>query len=87
MVQIYNTSTYSPIGSLPSTTDVRAIAVSTDLIYVGCKTGVVDIWSKEKLTRIGSLQTRAYSRVQCMALDGDGEVVVVGTCDGRIQVT
>ena len=87
MIQIYNASNYSPVGSLPSPADVRSIAISTDLIYVGCKTGLVDIWSKEKLTRIGSLQTKTYSKVQCMALDGEGEVLIVGTSDGRIQVS
>lgn len=86
LLQIHNASNYSPVGSLPCTSEVRSIAVSSDLIYTGCKTGIIDIWSKEKLTRIGTLQTRAYTRVQCMALDGDGEVLVVGTSDGRIQV-
>lgn len=84
--QIHNASNYTLVGSLPCTTEIRSIAISTDLIYIGCKMGVVDIWSREKLTRIASLQTKTNSKVQCMAVDSEGEVLVVGTSDGRIQV-
>ncbi|XP_020247015.1 putative E3 ubiquitin-protein ligase LIN-1 isoform X1 [Asparagus officinalis] len=85
-VKIHNASNYTLVGSLPCTAEIRSIAISADLIYIGCKIGIVDIWAKEKLTRIASLQTKTNSKVQCMAVDSEGEVLVVGTSDGRIQV-
>lgn len=63
------------------------MAVSDELIYLGCKSGTVELWSKEKLSRVGTLQTRTSGKVQCMDLNGDEEVLVFGTSDGRIQVT
>ena len=75
------------VGSLASTMEVRSLAVSSELIYLGSKSGgTVEIWCGKKLTRVETLQTGTNGKVQCMALDGDEQVLVVGTSDGRIQV-
>ena len=63
------------------------MAISSELIYLGCKRGTVEIWSRDKWNRIDTLQTGSNSRVLCMALDGNEEVLIVGTSDGQIQVT
>ncbi len=87
-VQIWSSSNYSLVGTIPSSVEVRSLVVSSDLVYLGSRNGVVEIWSREKLTRIGALQAAGGGggRVQCMAVDADGDVIVVGTSDGRIQV-
>lgn len=74
------------VGSLASTLEVRAIAVSSDLIYLGCKGGVVEVWCKEKHTRVEALQTGTNGKVLCMALDSNEELLVIGTADGKILV-
>ncbi|XP_073000481.1 putative E3 ubiquitin-protein ligase LIN [Typha latifolia] len=84
-VKIWDVSNYKLVGSIPSSTEVRSMVISTELIYLGCKAGVVEIWSKEKHTRIGALQTGTNCKVQCMAVDSNGEVLIIGTSDGRIQ--
>ncbi|CAO2209349.1 unnamed protein product [Urochloa humidicola] len=87
-VKVWNCGNYSLVGSMPSSMEARSLVVSADLIYVGSRNGAVEIWSREKLTRIGTLQAGGPGcRVQCMAVDGDGDgdVLVVGTSDGRIQ--
>ncbi|CAL4959147.1 unnamed protein product [Urochloa decumbens] len=85
-VKVWNCVNYNQVGSMPSSMEARSLVVSTDLIYVGSRNGAVEIWSREKLTRIGTLQAGGPGcRVQCMAVDGDGDVLVVGTSDGRIQ--
>nr|CAD1843381.1 unnamed protein product [Ananas comosus var. bracteatus] len=76
-VKIWSTSNYNLVGSIPSMMEVRSMVISAELIYLGSKVGVVEIWSKEKLTKIGALQIGTNSRVQCMALDADGEILVV----------
>ncbi|KAF8034341.1 hypothetical protein BT93_C0594 [Corymbia citriodora subsp. variegata] len=83
-VKIWSTSNYELVGTLPSTADVRAIAVSSDLIYLGCKGGIVEVWCKEKHQRVETLQTGTNAKIHCMALNGD-EFLVIGTSDGRIQ--
>lgn len=84
-VKIWSASNYSLVGSIPSTLEVRSMAISTELIYLGSKTGVVEIWSKDKITRVGTLQTDTNCRIQCMAVDADAELLIVGTSDGKIQ--
>lgn len=74
------------IGSLSTTVEVRSMAISSELIYFGCKGGVVEIWGKEKQNRIDTLQAGANCKILCMALDSNEEVLVIGTSDGRIQV-
>ncbi|XP_039124165.1 putative E3 ubiquitin-protein ligase LIN-2 [Dioscorea cayenensis subsp. rotundata] len=84
-VKIWDTSNYNLIGSLPSTMEVRSMFISTEFIYLGCKMGIVEVWSREKLTKISTLQCGTNSKILCMAVDADGELLVVGTSDGRIQ--
>ncbi|XP_048228410.1 putative E3 ubiquitin-protein ligase LIN-1 [Ricinus communis] len=85
-VKIWNASNYGPAGSLPTTLEVRAIAVSSELIYLGSKGGNVEIWDQKKLSIIETLQTGTEgARILCMALDSNEEMLVIGTSDGRIQ--
>lgn len=85
-MKIWNATNYGMISSLPTTSEVRAMAISSDLIYLGCKAGTVEIWDKKKQNRIEMLQTGANGKVLCMALDVNDEVLVIGTSDGQIQV-
>ncbi|KAI3417029.1 RING-type E3 ubiquitin transferase [Psidium guajava] len=84
-VKIWNASNYELVGTLPSTADVRAIAVSSDLVYLGCKGGMVEVWCKEKHQRVDTLQSGTNAKIHCMALNGDEEFLAIGTSDGRIQ--
>ncbi|KAG0499238.1 hypothetical protein HPP92_003929 [Vanilla planifolia] len=83
-VKICSASDYRQVGSLPSTLDIRCLTISAELIYLGTKTGVVEVWSRNKLVRVGVLQIGSNCRVTCMIVFGD-EVLVVGTSDGRLQ--
>ncbi|KAK9269400.1 hypothetical protein L1049_001173 [Liquidambar formosana] len=84
-VKIWNASSYNMVGSLPSTQEIRAMVVGSELIYLGCKGGAVEIWCRKKLNRVESLQAGTTGKVLCMALDDDEEFLVIGTSDGRIQ--
>ncbi|KAJ0962434.1 hypothetical protein J5N97_030262 [Dioscorea zingiberensis] len=86
MLQVWNASNYNLVGSLPTTMDVRSIVTNAELLYLGGKMGTVEIRSREKLNEVLTLQTGTSGKVQCMAIDSDGELLVVGTSDGKIQV-
>lgn len=86
-VKIWNSSSYSMVGSLQTGSEVRTMAVSSGLIYLGCKGGTVEIWDKKKSSKVDTLQMGTNCRVNCMALDRNEEVLVIGTSDGQIQVT
>ncbi|XP_021277287.1 putative E3 ubiquitin-protein ligase LIN isoform X1 [Herrania umbratica] len=84
-VKIWSATNYSVVGSLPTTSEVRSMALSSELIYLGCRGGIVEVWDQKKHTRIEILQTGTNSKVLCMTLDANEEVLVIGTSDGRIQ--
>lgn len=74
------------VGSLPSTLEIRAMAVSSELVYLGGKGGILEVWCKKKHNRVEALQTGINGKILCMALDVNEETLVIGTSDGRIQV-
>lgn len=74
------------IGSLVVASEVRTMAMNSELIYLGCKGGAVEIWDRKKQNRIDTLQIGTNGRIACMAVDGNEEILVIGTSDGRIQV-
>ncbi|CAM8925868.1 unnamed protein product [Rhodiola kirilowii] len=84
-VKVWNATSFSMVGSVASTQEIRAMAVSSELIYLGCKGGIVEVWSREKYIRIETLRTGTNSKVMCMDLDSDEQVLVAGTSDGQIQ--
>lgn len=75
------------VGSLATTSEVKSMAISSELIYLGCRGGIVEVWDQKKQNRIEILQTRTNGKVLCMTLDANEEVLVIGTSDGQIQVT
>ncbi|XP_027173945.1 putative E3 ubiquitin-protein ligase LIN [Coffea eugenioides] len=84
-VKLWSTSNLSVVGTLPSTSDVRSMAVSSDLIYLGCKGGLVEIWSKKKLSKVETLQAGTNAKVLSMALTRNEDMLVIGTSDGKVQ--
>lgn len=62
------------------------MAVSSELIYLGCKGGLIDVWCKKKQNRVETLQSCSTGKILCMALDTTGDTLVIGTSDGKIQV-
>ncbi|KAL3535729.1 hypothetical protein ACH5RR_004190 [Cinchona calisaya] len=86
-VKIWSTLNYSMVGSLPSTSEVRSVAVSSDLIYLGCKGGLVEVWCKKKHSKVETLQAGTNAKVLSMALTSNEDVLLIGTSDGKVQTT
>ncbi|CAN6540986.1 unnamed protein product [Malus baccata var. baccata] len=84
-VKIWNAANFNLVGSLPTTLEVRAMAISSELIYLGGKGGSVEIWDRNKQNRIDTLQTGTNCKILCLALDANEDVLVTGTSDGRIR--
>lgn len=62
------------------------MAVSSELVYLGAKVGTIEVWCKKKHNRVETLQTSSTSKILCMALDTNQDMLVIGTSDGRIKV-
>ena len=86
-LKVWNASNYNLVQSVSLASEVRTMVISSDMIYMGCKGGTVEVWCRKKLSRKETLQTGTNCRVICMALDSNEDFLVVGTSDGRIQVT
>ncbi|XP_065850889.1 putative E3 ubiquitin-protein ligase LIN [Euphorbia lathyris] len=85
-IKIWSASSYDQVGSLPTTLEVRAMTLSSELIYLGSKGGTLEIWDQKKLSKVETLQSCTEGgKILCMALDGNEEILVIGTSDGRIQ--
>ncbi|CAI0390068.1 unnamed protein product [Linum tenue] len=84
-VKIWSASNHGQVGALATTQEVRTMAVSSELIYLGSKGGTIEIWDRKKHIRVETIQACTNSKVISMAVDGNEEILVAGTSDGWIQ--
>uniref|UniRef100_A0A251TRS3 RING-type E3 ubiquitin transferase n=1 Tax=Helianthus annuus TaxID=4232 RepID=A0A251TRS3_HELAN len=84
--KIWDASTYDLVQSISLTSEVRTMAISSEFIYFGCKTGTLEVWCRNKLVKKEALQIGSNSKVLCMALDDNEDLLVIGTSDGKVQV-
>ncbi|KAI3709555.1 hypothetical protein L2E82_39319 [Cichorium intybus] len=84
-LKVWNSSNYNLNQSVSLGSEVRTMLVSSDMIYMGCKGGIVEVWCRKKLSRKETLQTGTNCRVICMAFNSNEDVLLIGTSDGRIQ--
>ncbi|PWA97194.1 regulatory associated protein of TOR, Zinc finger, RING/FYVE/PHD-type [Artemisia annua] len=84
--KIWSASTYNLVQSISLTSEVRAMAISSEFIYFGCKMGIVEAWCRTKLVKKETLQLGTNCKVLSMALDSSEDLLVIGTSDGKVQV-
>ncbi|XP_024979794.1 putative E3 ubiquitin-protein ligase LIN-1 [Cynara cardunculus var. scolymus] len=84
--KIWSASSYGLVQSVSLTSEVRTMAISSEFIYFGCKMGIVEVWYRNKVARKETLQTGTNSKVVCMDLNSNEDVLVIGTSDGKIHV-
>ncbi|KVI01245.1 hypothetical protein Ccrd_020484 [Cynara cardunculus var. scolymus] len=63
-LKIWNASNYTLNQSVSLGSEVRTMVISSDMIYMGCKGGVVEVWCRKKLTRKETLQTGMGSELK-----------------------
>lgn len=87
-LQAFSLTTKTAMGSFTTGIDIHCIAVSSDFVFTGTRCGVIEVWLRERLTRIGSIKVGSggSSKVATLASDSDGEMLFSGTADGKIQV-
>lgn len=78
------------MGSLSTGVDIHHMAISTDFLFTASRCGIIDVWSKEKLTKVASLKlgnaSGSHTKLTALTTDDDGELLLAGTSDGKIQV-
>lgn len=59
------------------------MSVNNDFIFGATKSGTIEVWLKERLTKVASIKN---AKITSLASDADGEMLFAGSSDGRIQV-
>ncbi|KAK9129505.1 hypothetical protein Sjap_009992 [Stephania japonica] len=85
--KVFSLSTKAVIGSLPTAFDVHCIAVSNDFVFNGTKCGIIDVYLKERFTKVASIRMNGggNTKITSLTLDSDGEMLFAGSADGKIQ--
>ncbi|XP_038714919.1 putative E3 ubiquitin-protein ligase LIN-1 isoform X2 [Tripterygium wilfordii] len=83
----FSLSTMEITGSFSTGFDIQRITANNDFIFTATKCGVIEVWLKERVTRIGAIKVGAggHSRITSMATDQDGGMLYAGSSDGKIQ--
>ncbi|KAI3750748.1 hypothetical protein L2E82_21540 [Cichorium intybus] len=80
--KVLSLSSRGVIGSLSTGFDIQLLAVNNDFIFGATKSGTIEVWLKERFTRVASIKN---AKVTSLASDADGEMLFAGSSDGRIQ--
>ncbi|XP_021997634.1 putative E3 ubiquitin-protein ligase LIN-1 isoform X1 [Helianthus annuus] len=74
------------VGSLSIAFDIHSLAVNNDFIFGATKNGTIEVWLKERLTRVVSMKMRSgITKITSLASDAEGEMLFAGSSDGKIQ--
>ncbi|KAK7278577.1 hypothetical protein RJT34_23609 [Clitoria ternatea] len=85
--KIFSLSSKMVVGSLSTGLDIHRIAINSDFIFAGTKFGTIEVWLKDKLTRVASIKMAGgHTKITSLASDADGMMLFVGSSDGKIQV-
>ena len=68
--------------------DIQRITINTDFIFTATKSGNVEVWSKERFTRVASIKMSlgGHSKITSLVSDVDGGMLYAGSSDGKIKV-
>jgi hypothetical protein len=86
--QVFSHSSKAVTGSFSTGFDIQRIAVNSDFIFTATKSGIIEVWLKERVTRVASIKVGSgwHARITCLTSDMDGAMLYAGTSDGKIQV-
>ncbi|KAM5565133.1 putative E3 ubiquitin-protein ligase LIN-1 [Rosa sericea] len=86
--KIFSLPNKAVLGSFSTGFDIQRIAINNDLIFTATKCGIIEVWLKERFTRIASIKTAGggHAKITSLAADMDGGLLLAGSSDGRIQV-
>ncbi|KAF3446786.1 hypothetical protein FNV43_RR11966 [Rhamnella rubrinervis] len=86
--KIFSLPTKAIQGSFSTGFDIHHITLSNDFIFTATKCGIIEVWLKERFTRVGSIKVGCggNAKITSLASDMDGEMLFAGSSDGKIQV-
>lgn len=87
-MKVFSRSSKAVMGSFPTAFDIQQIAVNNDFIFTATKCGIIEVWLKERVTRVASIKmgSKGHAKITSLASDKDGGMLFAGSSDGKIQV-
>ena len=87
-MKIFLLSSKAIIGSFPTGFDIQRMAINNDYIFTATKCGNIEVWSKERFTRVASIRISCggHAKITSLTSDADGGMLYAGSSDGKIQV-
>ncbi|XP_068645365.1 putative E3 ubiquitin-protein ligase LIN-1 [Aristolochia californica] len=85
--KVFSLSTKATKGSFSTGFDIYSLAVNNDFVFTGTKCGIIEVWLRERLTRVASIKVNGggHSKITSLVSDSDSEMLFAGTTDGKIQ--
>lgn len=86
--KVFSLSTKEVIATLPTGSDIHCITANNDFVFIGTKSGITDVYLRERLVRVASIKTgggRESSKITSLASDSEGEMLYTGSSSGKIQ--
>nr|XP_043619326.1 putative E3 ubiquitin-protein ligase LIN-1 [Erigeron canadensis] len=86
--KVFSLSSRALVGSLSSAYDIQYLAVNNDFIFGATRNGTIEVWLKERLTKVVSMKmgsSSGFTKFTSLASDYEGEMLFAGTSDGKIQ--
>ncbi|KAK6290419.1 hypothetical protein POUND7_001960 [Theobroma cacao] len=85
--KVFSRSSKAVMGSFPTAFDIQQIAVNNDFIFTATKCGIIEVWLKERVTRVASIKmgSKGHAKITSLASDKDGGMLFAGSSDGKIQ--
>ncbi|KAL3505402.1 hypothetical protein ACH5RR_035243 [Cinchona calisaya] len=86
--KVFSLPSKAVLGTLVTSLDIQKITVNSDFIITASKCGIIEVWLKERVTKIGYIRMSAGNNTKLTSLtcDMDGQMLFAGSSDGKIQV-
>ncbi|CAI9763800.1 unnamed protein product [Fraxinus pennsylvanica] len=86
--KVFSLCSKAVIGSLSTGFDIQRMAVNSDFLFMATKCGIIEVWLKERVTKIAYVKTGCVgnAKVMSLATDYEGQRLFAGSSDGKLQV-
>ncbi|KAL8524096.1 hypothetical protein ACS0TY_013891 [Phlomoides rotata] len=83
--KVFQVSSKAVVGSFSTGLDIQHMAVNNDLIFTATKCGIIEVWLRERVTKIAYIRIGS-GRTTSISSDADGHNLFAGTSDAKLQI-